>query len=138
APPRQVRPARERRVVEGGVQAHRGPLRQLHRRPLRRPRTQGPDLHGLLVRRERGPPARAAPPRPLRGRPVRRGRRLLARLLPRLVAAPPRQRRAGLRERRVGPDGAPVTRGGPPQDLVLLLPGLGGLQGRPVLLLRRP
>ena len=67
-----------------------------------------------------------------------RGGRLLAGLLPRLVAAPARQRGAGLRQRRLGPDGAAVARPGPLADLVLLHAGLGGVPGRPVLLLGRP
>ncbi|CAA9436874.1 MAG: Putative hydrolase, partial [uncultured Quadrisphaera sp.] len=138
APPRQVRPPGEHRVVEGGVQALRRPLRELHHRPGRRPGAGGPDLHGLLLRRQRRPAAGAPPPRPLRRGPVGRGRGPLPGLLPGLVAAPARQRRPGVRQRGVGPHGPAVPRQGPLEDVVLLLPGLRGVQGRPALLLRRP
>ncbi len=49
-----------------GVPAVRRPLRQLHRGVLRRARAGEPDLHGLVVRRQRRTAAGAAPPRPVR------------------------------------------------------------------------
>jgi hypothetical protein len=67
------------------------------------------DLHGFVVRRERRAAAGLPPARPVRRRHPRRGRRLFAGVLPGLVAAPARQRRPGVCQRSLGPDGTAVT-----------------------------
>src|SRR5215207_2342868 len=79
----------EHGVVEGGGPTHHRLLRRLHHRLLRRIGARSPDLYGLLVWGTGCAASRPAAPGPLQGGISGRGRRLFARLLPRLVAAPP-------------------------------------------------
>ena len=120
AAPRQVRPAREHRVVDGGVPATADHYANFivafcDALELENPIFMGSSFGGnvalqLALRR----PDRFAGVIPVEGADYSPG------LLPRLVAAPARQRRAGVRQRRLGSDGPAVARGRPLEDLVLL------------------